>query len=84
MDEDFSEDDDNPYDSEEREKQVDDDEIGADEAGFIAGYEGDEKTTICQKCGRELDGVDFIEVEHKGEKLGFCSEKCAEEYERNQ
>jgi len=28
--------------------------------------------------------VDFIEVEHKGEKLGFCSEKCAEEYERNQ
>jgi YHS domain-containing protein len=74
------------YSEEGRESLNEDDEIENWEDGFCEGAEGlDEKGSegSCAFCGKILgdreEGV--IEREIDGEKLFFCCEKCAEEFE---
>ncbi|MAG08124.1 hypothetical protein CMO89_01520 [Candidatus Woesearchaeota archaeon] len=69
------------YTEEGREKLVEDDEIEPGEEGFMKGAEGLGQDSKCRKCGKILKD-EFLEKEIDGELHRFCSDKCAEEYER--
>jgi len=65
---------------EEREKMVEDDEITPSEDAFMEGAEKLGKGGKCANCGKVLHDENPVEEEFDGEKMWFCSEKCAEEY----
>jgi hypothetical protein len=70
------------YESEGRENLVEDDEMSAEEEGFLQGAEGMGQDAKCRKCGKILMEADnVIEKELKGEVLRFCSEECEQQYE---
>jgi len=70
------------YESEGRENLVEDDEMSAEEEGFLQGAEGLGQDAKCRKCGKILmEADDVIEKEIKGEVLRFCSEECEQQYE---
>ncbi len=73
--------DENIYNAEERQEQLDDDAIEPAEAGFMEGYE-DTKAGVCNACGKQIDPENVVEKEVNGQVLTFCSEKCAEHYEK--
>lgn len=69
------------YDEEGREKLLENDEISPAEEGFMEGAEGGGKGAKCRKCGKILL-QDFVEKEIDGEIYRFCSNKCANSYEK--
>ena len=69
------------YNAEQRQEQLDDDAIEPAEAGFMEGYE-EVKLVECASCGKKVDFEKIIERKIGDETLWFCSEKCAEHYEK--
>lgn len=67
------------YEDEGREEMIENEEISAEEEGFMKGYEEDESPTECARCHKLL-GRNFVESEIDNETLRFCSEKCAAAY----
>ena len=76
-------DDDDIYDEQQREEQLEEDEITAAEAGFVEGYEK-LRFVKCKQCNKSIDIGKAFEVELKGNDYLFCSENCAERFERKQ
>ena len=59
----------------------DEDEITDIEEGFMQGYEGGEKLSVCNNCGKILE-QEITEEEVEGELLHFCSPRCATLFEQ--
>ena len=72
--------DDNIYDSKQREEQMEEDEISPGEAGFVEGYEK-LKVVKCKECGNELDLEHSFELEDQENDYLFCSEACATKFQ---
>ncbi|MBN2067053.1 MAG: hypothetical protein JW744_01140 [Candidatus Diapherotrites archaeon] len=81
QEEEIEKEDDDIYDKEDREQQLEDDEITPGEAGFVDGYE-DTKLVECNSCGNKIDWEKVIEKEINGTVYTFCSRKCADSFER--
>ncbi|MBU0628921.1 MAG: hypothetical protein KKC75_07050 [Nanoarchaeota archaeon] len=71
------------YSEEGREELVDNDEISPGEEGFMEGAEGDGQGAKCRKCGKIL-GDDLVEKRVGKELCRFCSDECAEEYDKKE
>ena len=69
------------YTEEGRSNQLDSDEIDDWEAGFMEGYEEDDRAAKCAKCRKILE-EDFIEEEIDGDEYRFCSRRCAETFKK--
>lgn len=74
------------YSEEGREELTENDEMSAEEEGFVEGAEGQDEKGVhgnCPTCGKTLgdreDGI--VEREINGEKVFFCCDECAKEYE---
>lgn len=64
------------------EEEVEDDEIRDSEEGVIKGYKGLEDVN-CANCGNVLgDEEDVVEEEFDGRIRRFCSNICAENFEK--
>lgn len=49
----------------------------------MKGYEEEDKLSECQECAKVLkENEDIIETEFEDEIYNFCSEECAEKFER--
>lgn len=70
------------YSEEGREELVEDDEIEPWEGGFMQGAEGGGQGAKCRKCGKMLGDKNFVEKEIDGDVLRFCSEDCANKYDK--
>ena len=71
------------YSSEGRDKLVEEDEISPWEAAFMEGADNDGQQAKCRKCGKMLDrSGPIIEKVVDGELHRFCSDKCAEEFDK--
>ncbi len=64
-----------------REELAENDEIEEGEEGFMRGYESDADMAYCDNC-KQILGRSHIEKEFDGEVYTFCSEECAEQFER--
>ncbi len=64
-------------------EKVLEDGLESSEEGFLRGYSDDEEVEECAECGSAVSEEKKIEKEVDGEKLTFCSEVCAEEFEEN-
>lgn len=71
------------YSEEGREELVESDEIEPWEEGFMEGADSDGQQAKCRKCGKILTGTDLVEKEIKGELMWFCSDNCAEKFEKD-
>jgi len=69
------------YNKEEREEEMEEDEISPGEAGFVEGYE-DTEVVECKHCSNSLDLDKAVEKEINGKTYIFCSKKCAEMFEK--
>mgnify|MGYP001586791383 CR=1 FL=1 len=74
------------YTEEGRDLAEEEDEISEVEAGFMEGYKEGAKIVKCSTCKQVLsdDPDDIIEEEINGDTYRFCSEKCAEVYNKKQ
>ena len=79
MPKDNDEDEEDIYEDKSREGMLEDDDITAEDEGFMKGYEQEKSMAECARCHKILVR-DFIEMEVGDETLRFCSEKCAEKY----
>ena len=68
--------DDDIYDEGEREKELEEEIITPEEAGFVEGYEFRDLMK-CDACGAPIDPEDAVERVIKGQPKYFCSEECA-------
>ena len=75
------EEDDDIYDKEEREEQMEENEISPGEAGFVEGYE-DTEVVECGSCKGEIDWDKAVEREINGKTYIFCSKKCSDSFEK--
>jgi hypothetical protein len=73
------------YDSQARDKLVEDDEIDTWEEGFMEGAEGRGQMTSCARCGKLLSDEkdEIFERKIKGKKMLFCSAEHAEKGPRD-
>ncbi len=69
------------YNKEDAKEQLAEDEITPAEAGFMEGYENSEEG-ICSTCGKSIDPEKTVEKEVNGKMFTFCSDKCADYFER--
>ena len=69
------------YGNEGREELTNADEIDDDEEGFMRGYESESDAAFCDNCKKVLER-DHVEKDVKGDIFSFCSEECAEEFEK--
>jgi hypothetical protein len=69
------------YNDKAREELSEADEIDSDEAGFMKGYESEADAAFCDTCKKILTR-DHIEKEINTEVYTFCSEECAEDFEK--
>ena len=69
------------YEGKSREELVDADEIDDDEEGFMKGYESESDAAFCDTCKKILTRT-HVEKEINAEVYSFCSEECAENFER--
>jgi hypothetical protein len=65
------------------EQLVAQDGMDSNEEGFMQGYSQDEEVIECAECGGAVGEEKNIIKEIDGEKLNFCSETCAKEYEES-
>ncbi len=79
---DIGEKDEDIYTDEGREKLEDDDEIDAEEEGFMEGAEGDGARAKCAFCGQPLFREKTFETKIKGKVFWFCSEEHIDEYKK--
>ena len=71
------------YSEEARGELLEDDEITSEEEGFMQGYENPD-VAKCAFCHKPLiDPESVVERVINGQVHYFCSEECAEEYERD-
>ena len=71
------------YTSEGREHLVDDDEISPWEAAFMEGADEDGQNAKCRNCGKVLIRENnIVEKSINNELYRFCSEECADEFEK--
>ncbi len=72
------------YTEEGRELAEEDDEISAEEAGFMEGYEEGEKLAKCKTCHKAIsdDPDEVIEEEYNNKIYRFCSQRCADVFNR--
>ena len=72
------------YTEEGRDLATEGDEISEVEAGFMEGYKEGAKIAKCSTCKKVLsdDPDDIVEEEINGDTYRFCSEKCAEVYNK--
>ena len=68
------------YSDETRQKLEENDEIDELEEGFMQGYEND-NLAECSQCKKVLED-DIVEKEFDGDLYRFCSEKCADDFEK--
>ncbi len=62
---------------------VEDGEITPEEAGFMQGYEQDDKSASCAYCKKIiLEPDEAIKREIDGETYLFCSESCYEHFKK--
>ncbi|MBT3416525.1 hypothetical protein HON86_01685 [Candidatus Woesearchaeota archaeon] len=71
----------NVYGTEAREELTANDEIDADEEGFMQGYESDANAAYCDNCKKVLEKA-HLEKEIDSDIYTFCSDECVEEFER--
>ena len=64
-------------------EKVIEDGLETSEEGFLKGYSDEEETDECAECGSAVNEEKRVEKEVDGEKLTFCSESCADEFEEN-
>lgn len=64
-------------------EKVLEDSLESSEEGFMRGYSNEDETDECAECGSAVSEEKRIEKEVDGEKLAFCSEACAAEFEEN-
>jgi len=71
------------YDEEGRRALVEEDELSAEEAGFLEGYDNP-NTVKCAYCGKPLmeNQDNILEIVIEGNLYRFCSEDCLEEFRR--
>lgn len=69
------------YSDEERSELIEDDEITAEEEGFMEGADLAGSHAKCANCGKMLTPATTIEKEIEGEVKWFCSEHCIEKFE---
>ena len=69
------------YDKEDAEEQLAEDEITPAEAGFMQGHENLDEG-VCNTCGKQIDPEKTVEKEVNGKIFTFCSDKCADFFER--
>jgi hypothetical protein len=69
------------YYSEEGSLSYDEDESSED--GFMKGYSKEEPVPECAECGSALNDEKHVTKEIDGEKLTFCNEACAKEYQES-
>jgi len=63
------------------EDAVDSDEISAEEAGFMEGYNSDEGESKCEECGEVIvDRENCYEIDVEGEKHVFDSIECRDKW----
>lgn len=74
-------DEDDIYDESKREEQMEEDEISPGEAGFVEGYE-DTEEGVCSTCGKDIDPEKVIEKEVNAKVFTFCSQKCADIFDK--
>ncbi len=70
-----------PYTEEGREVALDDDSLTDVDEAFMKGYDGDNFMAKCATCGKILE-EDFIEEEFDDTTYCFCSEECANKFEK--
>ena len=58
------------------------DEITDVEEGFMQGYEEGERVSVCNNCGKALEGQ-AVETEIDNELYRFCSSRCAAIFEKS-
>ena len=64
------------------EESQENDEVEELEEGFIKGYD-EENSDLCNNCHKVLTGYDdILEVEVNNKLYKFCSERCANKFER--
>ena len=71
------------YDEKGREELLEGDEISPEEEGFMEGYENQD-VARCAFCHAVLVDTKVIERKINGKTYRFCSESCAEEFEKEQ
>lgn len=57
--------------------------LESSEEGFMRGYSDEEEVKECAECGSAVSEEKKVEKEVDGEKIVFCSESCANEFEEN-
>tara|TARA_Y100000310_G_C20486944_1_gene717330 strand:- start:75 stop:344 length:270 start_codon:yes stop_codon:yes gene_type:complete len=65
------------------EQMLDQDGLDSAEEGFMKGYSEDDEVIECSECGSAVSDEKKIVKEIEGEKVTFCSETCAKEYEES-
>lgn len=71
------------YEEEGMQEAIDADEIDEVEQGFMQGYYDDDRASKCALCEKVLkDPEHVIELEIEDETFRFCSEECAEKFQK--
>jgi len=69
------------YDDKGVEDAIDGDEISAEEAGFMEGFNSDAGESKCEECSNVIvDRENFYEIEVDGEKHVFDSIECRDKW----
>ncbi len=71
----------NLYNEKSREELSDADELDPEEAGFMKGYDEDSNPAECANCEKVLE-EHFVEKQISEETYRFCSDECADKFER--
>ncbi|MBT4334826.1 hypothetical protein HOD61_03380 [archaeon] len=72
----------NLYGGKARESLEENDEINEAEEGFMKGYDEETNPSECANCHDLLEDDEVHEVIISGTEYRFCSETCAEKFER--
>ena len=70
-----------------REELEENDEISAEEEGFMKGEEeaeNEEDLGNCSDCGKELSKKNVVNKEIRGNLLHFCSNKCLKDFTKKE
>jgi YHS domain-containing protein len=63
------------------EEKIASDNMNPEDAGFMEGYDNP-RLVQCGGCGKEFDLDSAIERQVEGTTFWFCSEKCAQHFDK--